>query len=1071
VDPGADRGGELTATSLCCVSCGAQSSPRAKFCSECGARLTQAGQAAEYKQVTVLFADVVGSMKLAVVLQTERLREVMHELFNRAATVVQRYQGTVDKFTGDGLMALFGAPVALEDHALRACIAALEIQSVVQEFADEVFSRDGVRLQLRVGLNSGEVIVGSIGSGPGRYTAVGHPVGMAQRMEAAAPAGGVLCSLSTARLVERVTRLGSVEHVAIKGADAPVPARQLLAVEWAQTVLGRNEGSMVGRDTDLGRLHDVFDAGRSRLVGVMGAPGVGKSRLIGEFSASAARRGARVIMARCEAHTTTVAFRAVARLLRAMFTADAVRDDDARAHVLTLCGGQLTAGSADAQIVFEVMGIADRDTPPLQVSVDGRRRRLVHVMSAAVLAQPARFLFVLEDAHWIDAPSDEVLADFTGALTATSSLFVTTYRPEFRGALRQRADETIALQPLSDAMAVRLVEQLVGNDLSLATLAERIVATALGNPFFIEEIVRDLADRGVISGSRGSYRLTGGVDEIAVPATVQAVLAARIDRLPTQAKAVVNAAAVIGTRFDADTLGALLPDTVSSALADLVSAELIDQTEFIPRQRYCFRHPLVRTVAYESQLSSTRAQAHRRLAAAIEAGDPTGADENAALIATNLEAAGELADAYRWHMRAAGWLRPRDMLAARAQWQCARDLADRLPEDHEGILGMRIAPRTMLISTALFVGSDDDADEQYREFRDMSLRTGDVRSFAIATAGRIISFCHNDIRVPDAVALASEVEDALRGIDWDEVPEIDIILTAVEWAYYGCGEFDAALAVSDAIRARPHDEPTIEFVGALTFRGVIEMCQGNYKVGRRDLRESVERARVLPPVSYAIILSFCAQMAALGIYQPHDLVDEMREGLRRAESFGDISGIIAAQFAYGTVLLRARPACRDEAIEVLEQARANHTKHKVMTNTMTAVGADLALDAALRGRLDEAIEDLRALFALHVDGGVCIETCCTTEALVELLIDRGAATDIVEARHIVDGWPVRRPAIPAADLWWLKSRALLAKSDGDLTEYAEVAAQYLELCERLDARGRLVEARLMLGTGTAEGLT
>jgi adenylate cyclase len=303
-----DRSGDgcdgLIATALVCVSCGAQSSPMAKFCSECGARLTQAGQAAEYKQVTVLFADVVGSMKLAAVLQTERLRDIMNELFNRAAVVVQRYQGTVDKFTGDGLMALFGAPVALEDHALRAGIAALEIQSAVEKFSDEVFRRDGVCLQLRVGLNSGEVIAGSIGSGPGRYTAVGHSVGMAQRMESAAPTGGVLCSLSTSRLVEGVAQLGPVEEVVIKGADVPVSARRLLAVESGRTVVGRNEGAMVGRDADLGRLHGIFDTGRSQLVAVVGAPGLGKSRLIAEFSAMAERQGAHVVLARCEAHTT-----------------------------------------------------------------------------------------------------------------------------------------------------------------------------------------------------------------------------------------------------------------------------------------------------------------------------------------------------------------------------------------------------------------------------------------------------------------------------------------------------------------------------------------------------------------------------------------------------------------------------------------------------------------------------------------------------------------------------------------------------------------------------------------------
>jgi adenylate cyclase len=1008
-------------------------------------------------------------MQLAAVLETERLRDIMNELFNRAAAVVQRYQGTVDKFTGDGLMALFGAPVALEDHALRACISAIEIQSVARKFAGEVLRRDDLRLQLRVGLNSGEVIAGEIGSGPGRYTAVGHPVGMAQRMEAGAPAGGVLCSMSTARLVEDAARLGSIDDVVIKGSDVPVPARRLLAVESGRKVVGRNEGVMVGREVDFGRLQHAFETGSSHQVAVVGAPGLGKSRLIGEFSGTAAGHGAQIVLARCEAHTTTVAFRAVSRLLRAMFTVDGLDDADARAHVLTQCGATLASDSADAQILFEVMGIADPDAPALQVNVDGRRRRLVEVMSQAVRVRSVRLLFVLEDAHWIDAPSDEVLADFGDALTATSSMLVTTYRPEFRGALQQHADETISLRPLTEAMAVRLVCQLLGNDASVSTLVDRIAVAAVGNPFFVEEIVRDLADRGVISGSRGGYRMVGGVEEIGVPPTVQAVLAARIDRLPAQAKAIVNAAAVIGTRFDVATLQALLPDAQSSALAELVSAELIDQTEFLPRQRYCFRHPLVRTVAYESQLSSTRARAHSRLATAIEARDPTAADESAALIATHREAAGELTDAYRWHMRAAGWLRPRDMSAARVQWESARLIADRLPDDQVDVLAMRIAPRTMLISTESFVGSGADADEQYREFRQMSLQAGDLRSFAVATAGRIMSLTFNDIRVPETALLASEVEEVLNHLDCDALPEIDIILIAVARAHYANCKFDAALKVIDTILARPQVEPTMEVAAAFSFRGVIEMCRGDYARGRRNLQEGIRHASALPPVCYAIILSNCGFMTAMGLYEPDELVGEMSDALRRADSFGDICGIIDAQFGYGTVLLRASNASRNDAIDVLERARASIEKHEVQTNTMTAIGADLAIAAAQGGRRDEAIDGLRGLFARHMNGGVRVEVGRIGEALMELLIDRGDSDDLAEARRIVNEWQLKRPGIPAADLWWLKSRALLAKAESDCEGYAELTSQYVDLCERLDARGRLDGARQMAGATTAEG--
>jgi adenylate cyclase len=499
----------------------------------------------------------------------------------------------------------------------------------------------------------------------------------------------------------------------------------------------------------------------------------------------------------------------------------------------------------------------------------------------------------------------------------------------------------------------------------------------------------------------------------------------------------------------------------------LVSAELIDQTDFVPRQRYCFRHPLVRTVAYESQLSAIRAQAHTMLATVIEARDPSAVDENAALIAAHLEAAGDLAGAYRWRLRAAEWLRPRDMSAARAQWDSARLIADRLPDDHEDVLGMRIAPRTMLSSTESYVGSGADADEQYREFRELALQAGDLRSLAIGTAGRIISLTFNDIRVPEVLALASEIEEMLNHLDCDALPEIDIILIAVARAHYANCDFDAALAVFDAILARPQEEETIEFAGALTWRGVMEMSRGDYEDGRRHLREGLRRARVLPPVSYAIILSFGGLMAAMGMYQPDDLVDEMREALRRAESFGDICGIIDAQFAYGTVLLRAHNASRDEAIDLLQRARASIEKHKVQTNVMTVIGADLAIDAARKGRRDEAIDDLRTLFALHLDSGIRVELGCTAEALVRLLIERGDSDDFAEAHRIVDEWRVRRPGIPAADLWWLKSRALLAKAESDWDDYAELASQYLKLCEKLDAVGRVAEARRMVSTPTA----
>ncbi|OBJ26455.1 adenylyl cyclase [Mycobacterium colombiense] len=1045
-----------------CELCGNDLRAKARFCDVCGSPVTPRPASGEYKQVTVLFADVVGSMKLAAAIDAERLQQIMNDMFNRAAAVVQRYHGTVDKFTGDGLMALFGAPVALEDHALRACISALEIHSITKELAAEVLRRDSVTLQIRVGLNSGEVIAGEIGSGQGRYTAVGHPVGMAQRMEAAAPPGGVMCSLSTARLVENAAQLGPVEDVLVKGADVPVPARQLLAMSSERMVLGRQEGLMLGRDTEMHLLRSLFDTHPGCLVGIVGPPGLGKSRLLREFTEVAESHGADIVVARCEAHTSALAFRALSRLLRAMFKVEGLSPGEAREHTSSQCPGLLRPLSDDAQILFEAMGIADSAALPLQLSAEARRRRLIEIGARAVRTRPGRTVFVLEDAHWIDEQSDDVLADFATALDGTMSLFVTTYRPEFHGALHHRSKQTMRLQPLTESMSVRLVGHLLGADPSLRGLAERIATAAAGNPFFAEEIVRDLAGRGVLSGSRGGYRLTGDDSEIAVPPTVQAVLAARIDRLPAHTKSILNAAAVIGNHFDVDTLHALLPESMSTRLAELVSAELIDQVEFVPRQRYCFHHPLVRTVAYESQLSAIRGQAHRRLAAAIEARDSGAGDDNAALIARHLEAGGELVQAYRWHMRAAEWLRPRGIRAARAEWESARRIADALADDYDGVSAMRIEPRAMLISTALYFSDAFGTDDVYEELRDLTMRTGDLTPFALATAGRIWSFSVNDIRVPEAVTLASELEDMVGGIVCDAATKA-IIFNSIANVRFAACEFDGALRAIDATLALAADVPANEIIAVQALLGVTEICLGNSEQGRRHFREAIQQARALSPLDHAMICSHYSGIVAVsGMCRADDLVDDMREALRRAESFGEVSGIIAATWAYGTVLLRAEGSSRDEAIDLLERARVMIRKHNLEGLGLTTIDSDLALDAARSGRIDEAIDNLRPTFWQHFESGSRAFVGCAAEALVGLLVDRGSVEDRIEAHRIVGRWQLRRPGIAAPDLWWLKSRALLARAEGDSDDCVALSKTYLEFCEKLDARGRLPEARRML---------
>jgi class 3 adenylate cyclase len=668
----------------------------AKSCSECGTPLTHATQYAEYKQVTVLFADVVHSMEIAAAVGPERMRELMADLVDRSAVVVERYGGTVGAFTGDGIMAVFGAPIALEDHAIRACLAALGVQEEAKPLAAGVHDRDGIDLRLRVGLNSGQVIAGEIGSSALGYTTIGEQVGMAQRMESVTPPGRVMLSASTAQLVDGTAALGAPEMVRIKGADEPVPAHLLLGMGERHRAVGRPESTLVGRRWELSALEGLLQRavdGHGAVVGVVGLPGIGKSRLVREVAAMAAARDVEVFTALCESHTSQVPFHVVTRLSRAATGVEGLDEQTARNQVRDRVPD---ADPEDLALLGDPLGVADPDVSLAAIDPDARRRRLTALVNAISLARESPVVYVVEDAHWIDEVSESMLAEFFSVIPQTPSLVLLTYRPEYRGALANVSGaQTVSLAPLSDSETTALLDEVLGPDASVAAIKPVIADRAAGNPFFAEEMVRELAERGVLRGQRGAYVSTTDVTEVSVPATLQATIAARIDRLDPLAKRTLSAAAVIGSRFDLDVLTVL---GIEPVIPDLLAAQLIDQVRFTRQPEYVFHHPLIRTVAYESQLKSDRAQMHRRLAAAIEAqGTP---DQNAALIAEHLEAAGDLHAAYGWHMRAATWATNRDCAAAGVSWERARKIADALRADGPIRLAMRIAPRTMLCGIA-----------------------------------------------------------------------------------------------------------------------------------------------------------------------------------------------------------------------------------------------------------------------------------------------------------------------------------------------------------------------------------
>ncbi|HEX4394048.1 MAG TPA: adenylate/guanylate cyclase domain-containing protein, partial [Mycobacterium sp.] len=916
----------MSATEFGCGSCGTELPPDSLFCNKCGAPITPAASSAEYKQVTVLFADVVRSMDIAAAVDMERLREIMAEVAERSAAVVQRYGCGSVEYTGDGVMALFGAPVALEDHAFRACLAALAIQEEAKRLAVEVQRRDGVALRLRVGLNSGRVIAGEMGSGSLGYAATGQPVGFAQRMESVAPPGGVMLSESTARLVEHTVMLAEPELVRIKGADEPVPARRLVGIGPRDGLVGRAEASLVGRRWEMAAFEAAVDrtiGGRGGVVTVVGPPGIGKSRAARETAALAASRGSEVFWTFCESHAGDIPFRVVAQLLRAALGVADLAGDAARVRVREQVPD---ADPQDLLLLDDLLGIAGPDVPQPQIDPDARRRRLTALINTAALARIRPALFIIEDAHWIDAVSESMLADLLTVIPHTPSVVLITSRPEYAGALtRVHGAQTIALAPLADSDTAVLLGELLGKDPSVGDLGQMIAERAAGNPFFAEEMVRELAQRGVLAGERGSHICDANAAEVTVPATVQAAIEARIDRLNTHAKRTLHAASVIGARFGAELLAALGIDPVFD---ELLGAELIDQVRFTPSAEYAFRHPLIRAVAYESQLTSDRAQWHRRLAAAIQEREPGSVEEKAALIAEHLQAAGEPHAAYGWHMRAAAWSTNRDIGPARLGWERARRIADAMPADDPDQLAMRIAPRTMLCATDLQARDVHRSQARFAELRELCSAAGDKVSLAIGMSGPATELCYAG-RTDEASRLASE-QMALLGSIGDPTPMMGLAPIAfVNWL--GVGEFGKILRWSQTVVDLAAGDPArgagfgvgSPLAIALAWRGTARWWLGR-PGWRQDLHDAVAMARRSNPETLAGAVAWSYGFAMqFGVLRADDSVIRASEdALQTARRASHDRALGLTTYTLAVALLNRDAATdRHRGLELMMQSR------------------------------------------------------------------------------------------------------------------------------------------------------
>ena len=590
--------------------------------------------AGERKQVTVLFADLKDSTELIRGLDPEAAQQLLDPALHHMMDAVHRFEGTVNQVLGDGIMALFGAPIAHEDHALRACYAALAMQATMRAYTEEVRRTWGLELRMRVGLNSGEVVVRAIGNDLHMdYSAVGETTHLAARMEQLATPGSSRLTAATLRLVEGLVQVTALGPVPVKGLEEPVEVFELVGASGVrrrlQAAAARGLTPFVGRQPELEALHQALaqaQTGHGQVVALVGEAGVGKSRLVYECVHSHRTQGWRVLESASVSYGKATPYFPVIDLLKRYCHVD--DGDDVRTIRAKVTGQVFTLDETLQDTLPALLALLDAvpdDSPFLQLDPPQRRQRTLDGLKRVLLreSQVQPLLLVFEDLHWIDTETQALLDNLVESLPTARLLLLVNYRPEYQHGWGSKTYYTqLRLDPLPPASAEEFLHALLGDDPSLAPLKQLLIARTEGNPFFLEESVRTLVETGALEGTSEAYRLANPLQGMQVPATVQAVLAARIDRLPPEDKRLLQTAAVIGT----DVLCALLraiADVPEAALhrglAHLQAAEFLYETRLFPEQEYTFKHALTHEVAYGSLLLERRRGLHARLVEVFEA--------------------------------------------------------------------------------------------------------------------------------------------------------------------------------------------------------------------------------------------------------------------------------------------------------------------------------------------------------------------------------------------------------------------------------------------------------------------
>jgi predicted ATPase/class 3 adenylate cyclase len=963
---------------LNCPNCEQENREQAKFCDACGARLvaeatpTTRGRAprdytprhladkilqsksaleGERKQVTVLFADVKGSMELAEQVDDEEWHRILDGFFQILTDGVHRFEGTINQYTGDGIMALFGAPIAHEDHARRACYAALHLRDELRRYADELRRSRGLNFSVRLGLHSGPVVVGKIGDDLRMdYTAQGQTVGVASRVEQLAEAGCVYLTQEVARAVGRYFELRDLGEFELKGVAVPLRVHALEGVGMFRTRLdvsrARGFSKFVGRVDEMAVLEEALraaTAGQGRVVGVVGDAGVGKSRLCMEFLRRCRGEGIPIYESHCPTHGGAVPFLPILELFRSYL---GVSDQDGPLEARRKIAGTLLlldeSFRSQLSLLFDFLGISDPEHPAPPMEAEARQRRLFEFTERLIRVRSERgpSVTLVDDLHWIDPGSDSMLAELIGSVKETRSLLLVNFRPEYRADwMKKPYYRSLPLVPLGPAEIQELLGSVLGEDPSVSALPELIRERTGGNPFFIEEVVESLAEAGELAGTKGAYRLARPVKELAIPTTVQDVLAARIDRLAEGARRVLQTAAVIGKEFSGRLLTRVveLPEReLDDALRLLLEAEFIYEEAVYPEAEYSFKHLQTQEVALNSQLSQRRRQVHAAVADAVEDLDADRLDEQAALLAHHWEAAGETLQAAHWHGRAAEWARASDTAAAAHHWERVRTLLRDMPQSAERD-GLLLAACQRLLSMGWRLGvSEAEARRLFEEGWALAERAGDFQSrvMLVGVYGRVRCSA-GDVR--EYLELARVAERLAQGNEDVHLEAYARVIMLDAHHNFGA-DFRQELALADQTLERfpPDPELTRHLLGFSAYgmfsfsRAKALCCSGQLAEARQELERMLKIARETGSAELECWAHWCqAEIAYLA---------------------GDAGA--------------ARAAAR--------QASGSAEKLGTPTHLLGMVHAALALAQLVSGRAEQAADSARSLLALQRETGAAL---------------------------------------------------------------------------------------------------